>query len=86
MALQLQVIDDKTGASIQYIRVMPNVRADKTHYFAQVVFYATKAARDSNKLAVSSRTITVPILPGTPLQVVYDELKKLPGFIGAVDV
>lgn len=87
MALQVTFNDNEKGLSLTgaYAKV-ENFRGDKDEVSFQVAVYVNEQARLDGKVGISSHVFTVPYVDGMSIQTLYDYLKTLPEFAGAIDV
>lgn len=87
MALQ-KTLSTNFGVDGNYIKI-ENIEGDKTTLRINVVLYANQAARDNKLAALKSWHLEIPTPTGTGNDLMvdlYNHLKTLPEFSGAIDV
>jgi len=91
MALQLNIDNSDVGAGfsaayakVSHVRVV-NRNGDDIKVDVLVDVYASESARESDSIAVANWHFTIPMPTGDFLPAIYNALKEMPEFAGAID-
>lgn len=72
-------------APTAYLRIV-SFSGDKTNIICNIEIHYNKESKDSGKANIGYNTVFLQLVDGATMQQMYDALKLLPEFAGAIDV